>query len=182
MFARTERLTLRHGWIEDAPALARAIAHESVAMKLARMPWPYALGDAEDWLARPRRADEPSLLIFRHKDGACALVGGIGIDMGGEHGPELGYWITPAAWGRGYATEAGRAVLRIARDTLRLRRVVSGHFVDNPASGRVLTKLGFRPTGRVEQRACVARRTRVPCATYELELAEEGSAGARMAA
>jgi RimJ/RimL family protein N-acetyltransferase len=181
VFARTERLTLRHGWIEDAPALARAIAYESVAMKLARMPWPYGLADAEAWLTRSRAVDDPSLLIFRHKEGSCALVGGIGIDMGGERGPELGYWITPAAWGRGYATEAGRAVLAIARETLGLRRIVSGHFVDNPASGRVLTKLGFRATGHVEQRRCVARRTRVPCATYELAL--DAAAGRpRMAA
>ena len=181
MFARTERLTLRHGWIEDAPALAHAIAHESVAMKLARLPWPYALKDAAAWLSAPRGVDDPSLLIFRHKDGEVALVGGIAIDMGGEHGPELGYWITPAAWGRGYATEAGRAVLAIARETLGLRRIVSGHFVDNPASGRVLTKLGFRATGHVEQRHCAARRTRVPCATYELEL--DAAAGRpRMAA
>jgi RimJ/RimL family protein N-acetyltransferase len=173
MFARTERLTLRHGWIEDAPALARAIAHESVAMKLARLPWPYTLKDAEAWLSPPRGVGDPNLLIFRHKDGATALVGGIGLDMAGEHGPELGYWITPAAWGRGYASEAGRAVLEIARQTLGLRRIVSGHFVDNPASGRVLAKLGFRATGHVEQRHCVARRTRVPCATYELELGAE---------
>ena len=182
MFARTERLTLRHGWIEDAPALARAIAHESVAMKLARLPWPYGPKDAEDWLSRPHDVHEPNLLIFRHKDGGCALVGGIGIDLAGEHGPELGYWITPAAWGRGYATEAGRAVLDIARDTLKLPRLLSGHFVDNPASGRVLTKLGFRATGQVEQRHCVARRTRVPCATYELDLANIATAAARIAA
>lgn len=173
MFARTERLTLRHGWIEDSPALTRAIAHESVAMKLARLPWPYGLTDAEAWLSQPRAVGDPSLLIFRHQDGATALVGGVGLDMAGEHGPELGYWITPAAWGRGYATEAGHAVLAIARETLGLRRIVSGHFVDNPASGRVLAKLGFRPTGHVEQRHCLARRTRVPCATYALEVGAE---------
>ena len=47
MFARTKRLTLRPGWPEDAPALSQAIGHECVATRLARVPWPYALGDAQ---------------------------------------------------------------------------------------------------------------------------------------
>ena len=54
MFARTKRLTLRPGWPEDAPALSQAIGHESVATRLARVPWPYALGDAQSFLAQPR--------------------------------------------------------------------------------------------------------------------------------
>jgi len=58
----------------------------------------------------------------------------------------------------------------MARDTLRLRELVSGHFVDNPASGRVLRKLGFVPTGVVESRHCLARGITLPCATFSLEL------------
>ena len=54
MFARTKRLTLRPGWPEDARALAQAIGHEAVATKLARVPWPYALGDAEAMARRSR--------------------------------------------------------------------------------------------------------------------------------
>ena len=46
MFARTERLTLRPAWAEDAPALAAAIGHEEVARMLARVPYPYTLADA----------------------------------------------------------------------------------------------------------------------------------------
>src|SRR3546814_3093880 len=63
MFARTKRLTLRPGWPEDAPALSRAIGHETVVAKLARAPWPYALEDAETFLALPRGAAQPSFLI-----------------------------------------------------------------------------------------------------------------------
>src|SRR4029453_3588759 len=54
MFARTERLLLRPGWAEDAPALARAIADEQVVRNLATAPWPFALEDAEAFLAAPR--------------------------------------------------------------------------------------------------------------------------------
>lgn len=182
MFARTQRLMLRPGWREDAPALAQAIAHEAVVTKLGRAPWPYGLRDAETFLGTDGGRIDPRFLIFRHDGEAVALIGGIGIDMAAQDGPELGYWLTPGAWGQGYATEAGRAVVAIARDTLRLPRLAAGHWIDNPASGRVLAKLGFVPTGHTEQRPCRARRTRVPCATYTLDLSAADTAGDRLAA
>jgi RimJ/RimL family protein N-acetyltransferase len=172
MFARTKRLTLRPGWPEDAAALSRAIGHEAVVMMLAQVPWPYARGDAEAFLARPRRTDEVFMLILSHEADYPRIVGGIGLQPEAGGGHELGYWLTPDAWGRGYATEAGRAMVGIARHALGLRRLVSGHFTDNPASGRVLRKLGFRPTGHTEARPCAARGARVPCALFELDLAE----------
>ncbi len=172
MFARTKRLTLRPGWPEDAPALARAIGHEDVVTRLARAPWPYALGDAEAFLAQPRAGHEPRFLIESMESGAPRLVGGIGIQPGsGAH--ELGYWLTPDAWGRGYATEAGEAVIAIARHALGLRRLEAFHFIDNPASGRVLAKLGFRATGRIESRPSRGRGGEAPSALYELDLDED---------
>ena len=148
MFARTPRLTLRPGWPEDAAALTQAIAHESVAMNLSRLPWPYAEDDARAWLAIPRRPTDVTLLILAHDGPAPRLIGAISLDCADGGAPELGYWLTPAAWGRGYATEAGRAVLHMARHALGLRRLRARHFVDNPASARVLGKLGFREMGR----------------------------------
>jgi RimJ/RimL family protein N-acetyltransferase len=167
MFARTPRLTLRPGWPEDAPALARAIAHEQVAFKLARLPWPYTEAHARAWLEADHGDGDVPLLIFAHDRGeAPELIGGVGLHPVGND-TEIGYWLTPSAWGRGYATEAGRAVVDMARHALGRRRLVSGHFVDNPASGRVLRKLGFAPTG-VEKRQCLARGEVVDCATFEL--------------
>ncbi|CAN5353824.1 GNAT family N-acetyltransferase [soil metagenome] len=148
MFARTPRLTLRPGWPEDAAALAQAIAHESVATNLSRLPWPYAESDARDWLAIPRKPTDVALLIHTRDTPAPRLIGGIALDRDEAGAPELGYWLTPAAWGRGYATEAGHAVLHMARHALGLKRLHARHFVDNPASGRVLGKLGFHETGR----------------------------------
>jgi RimJ/RimL family protein N-acetyltransferase len=176
MFARTRRLTLRPGWPEDAREVARAVGHETVARMLAKVPWPYRLRDAELFLSRERGADEVSFLIFAHEGRHPRIVGGIGLAPDAE-GHELGYWLTPSAWGRGYATEAGQAVVAIARHALRLKRLHAGHFVDNPASGRVLHKLGFRPTGRVSGRASLARDAIVPCRLFELDLAEEAEAG-----
>ena len=170
MFARTERLTLRPGWIEDAPELARAIGHWQVVSKLAVVPWPYTLGDAEAFLAMPADRDRPRLLICAHDGGAVRIIGLIAIGRDDRGDDELGYWLTPDAWGRGYATEAGRAMIRMARESLRLKRLVSGHFIDNPNSGKVLRKLGFRATGRIVPRHSRALGHDTPCATFELDL------------
>lgn len=146
MFAVTKRLLLRPGWAEDAPALTAAIGHEAVVRNLARAPWPYRLEDAAGFLALPRGPHQPRFLICERL-GEPLLIGGAELMQSGDVW-ELGYWLTPRAWGCGYATEAAHAVLDIARHTLGLRRVAARHYVDNPASGRVLAKLGFRPIGR----------------------------------
>jgi len=185
MFARTQRLTLRPGWPEDAAALTRAVAHPEVVRMLAQVPWPYGIEHAEAFLARPRRVTDVALLILAHEDRrGPRLIGSIGIHPDPEEpdGHELGYWLAPDAWGRGYATEAGRAVVEIARHALGLKRLGSGHFVDNPASGRVLRKLGFRPTGRTAARYSAGRDAEVPCALFALDLAEADSAPCAMAA
>src|SRR3546814_11031633 len=76
---------------------------------------------------------------------------------------ELGYWVARSYWGLGYATEAGRHMLDLAR-TLGIPRLTAAHFVDNPASGAVLRKLGFRPTARRIQPARLGRGTPAPTA------------------
>ena len=172
MFVRTERLLLRPGWIEDAPALYRAICDERIVRNLANAPWPYRREDAESFLMRERSAAEPSMLIFLSTGGAPELIGGIGFARRPEGATEFGYWLNAGHWGRGYATEAGRAVLAAARDSLRLRRVEAGHFLDNPASGRVLEKLGFRPTGAIVPRWSAGRGEIAATRELVLDLAD----------
>ena len=172
MFARTERLLLRPGWTEDAPALFRAIADERIGRNLATAPWPYRLSDAEAFLMRDRPADNAACLIFLRGEGALCLVGGIGFARTPEHDIEFGYWIARPYWGQGIATEAGAALLAYARDSLRLPRLVAGHFTDNPASGRVLRKLGFRPTGVTRGRYSAGRNGIAPVTEFVLDLAE----------
>jgi len=171
MFARTERLLLRPGWGEDAPALFRAIADEGIARNLATAPWPYDIADAEAFLARERRPHEPASLIFLRTGGEPRLIGGIGFGGHGDGPAEFGYWIARPYWGLGFATEAGRAVIAHARDSLRLPRLVAGHFLDNPASGRVLRKLGFAATGVTRLRFSAGRNAEAPCREFVLDLA-----------
>ncbi|MBS0504796.1 MAG: GNAT family N-acetyltransferase [Proteobacteria bacterium] len=164
MFVRTPRLLLRQGWIEDAPQLARTI-EEAIARNTTRMPWPYPLAAAENWLSRDQHAHAPTCLVFARTAGNPRLIGGVGLHPD-KHGHELGYWIARPYWGLGFATEAAGALLRAARESLRIDRIHAGHFADNPASGRVLRKLGFRPTGRTERRFSAARGHDVACLLY----------------
>ena len=183
MFARTERLLLRPGWAEDAPALAKAIADEGIVRNLAKVPWPYGLADAEEFLVRDPHPSEPAMLVFLRGSGVPELIGGIGFGRAPKGELEFGYWVARPHWGRGYATEAGRAVIAAARDSLRIRRLSAGHFLDNPASGRVLQKLGFRPTGQIVPRFSLGRGEAVPSRLFELDLGEEEvTQPARMAA
>lgn len=175
MFARTDRLLLRPGWLEDAPALFRGISDEAIVRNLASAPWPYTLSDAESFLRTDRAAGEPCFLIFLRTEGAPLLVGTVGFGRRPTGETEFGYWIARAHWGRGYATEAGRAALDLARDSLRLKKVNAGHFLDNPASGRVLEKLGFRPVG-LAQRYSAGRGELAPCRLFECDLGEDQAA------
>ena len=127
------------------------------------------------FLAGPRDPVLPSLLILERTAGAPQLVGSCGLGRRPSGAVELGYWIARPYWGLGYATEAAEAVVGIARDALRLKALSAGHFVDNPASGRVLEKIGFRPTGEVGRRYSAARRTSAYCRLFECDLAGESA-------
>lgn len=166
MFARTERLLLRPGWQEDAPALARAIGEEAVVRNLATAPWPYSENEAREFLSTPFDPAQPRFLVFARTGGAPRLVGGCGIKPDEDGRPELGYWIARSYWGLGFATEAGRQLVHIAR-AMNLPKLTAGHFLDNPASGAVLRKLGFKPTGRVAQRYSLARGGEAAVALFE---------------
>ena len=169
MFARTPRLLLRPGWAEDAPALAAAIGDEMIVRNLATAPWPYSLRDAEAFLAQPRDPALPSLLVFERTGDEPRLVGSCGLGRRPSGAVEMGYWVARPYWGRGFATEACRALIDIAR-TLGLERLEGSHFLDNPASGRVLEKLGFQPVGITMPRLSCARGADVPARLMRLQL------------
>jgi RimJ/RimL family protein N-acetyltransferase len=171
MFARTPRLLLRPGFPEDAPALAAAIADEAIVRNLAVVPWPYGLRDAEAFLASPRDPVLPSFLVFQRTESAPQLIGSCGLHRRASGAVEMGYWIARTFWGRGFATEACEALIGIAH-ALRLRQLEASHFIDNPASARVLDKLGFESTGLIAPRMSCARGTDVPARLMRLRLGE----------
>lgn len=169
MFHRTARLFLRPAWPEDWEAVLGGIAEEGIVRNLARAPWPYGPEEARTFAAMPQNPCRPHFLVVHADSGQ--VVGSAG--LGDHHGEaELGYWLARPFWGRGFATEAAAGVIEIAR-LLGHQRVHAGHFVDNPASGRVLRKLGFVPTGLTRPRMSCARGCEVPAHEYILNLEAE---------
>lgn len=171
MFMRSERLFLRPGWPEDWEELLGRVADEAVVKNLAKAPWPYTADDARWFASQPQDQRLPHFFITLPTSAEPArLIGCIGLAQDRD-AVELGYWLGREHWGKGYASEAARAVINVAR-ALGHKRLVAGHFIDNPASGRVLRKAGFRPTGQIHQRFSLARGTEVASIEHELDLAE----------
>ena len=179
MFHVTERLLLRPAWPEDADALFGGIADEGVVRNLARAPWPYLPEHAREFVMREQEERLPNFLMTLPGEDGSRIIGSIGFGKT-DTGVEIGYWIARPYWGKGYATEAGRGLIEIAR-LLGYDRLEAGHFLDNPASGKVLRKLGFRPTGKVAKRHSCARGEKVDCALFALDL-KEGNVAPPMAA
>jgi RimJ/RimL family protein N-acetyltransferase len=81
-----------------------------------------------------------------------SLIGAVGLVLNGAHNSaELGYWIGLPYWNNGYATEAARAVLRYGFQTLGLNRIQARYMTKNPASGRVMEKIGMIREGVLRQ-------------------------------
>ena len=168
MFYRSERLFLRPAWPEDWNAIHAAIDDEGIVRNLARAPWPYTEGDARWFAGQPQGGRLPHFLITRPDAEGSTLIGSIGLsEIEGE--TNIGYWIARSHWGQGYATEAGRAMLALARG-LGHKRLVGRHFLDNPVSGLVLRRLGFRPTGERGAIFSAGRGQTCPSVRLEIEL------------
>jgi RimJ/RimL family protein N-acetyltransferase len=140
---KTEQLVLRAPCRNDIPAIVHFAGDRRVAENAARIPHPYSAGDAEQFIASINREDGSATFAVV-LDGV--LIGICGIDLR-QDGAELGYWLGASYWGRGYATEAVRAVIDYAFGELGHEVLQSGARVSNPASRRVLEKCGFQWTG-----------------------------------
>jgi ribosomal-protein-alanine N-acetyltransferase len=147
---QTERLILRPFEVTDAPDVQRLAGAREVAATTALIPHPYPDGAAEEWIGGHAAAFEQSKSVtfaIVEKE-SKALCGAIGLELAlSHHRAEIGYWIAPERWGRGYCTEAARAVLQYGFETLVLHRINSCHFGSNPASGRVMQKIGMNHEG-----------------------------------
>ena len=156
----TERLSLRPLHLADAPRVAELTSDAAVARNVGMIPVPHPAICAEGWIAILKaraslRADHVYAVTAPDED----LIGCVGARARGDGIFEIGYWFGRAYWGRGYASEAAGAVAAGARA---LGALVAGHYEDNPASGRVLEKIGFAYTGEVQQRFSLARKEKVP--------------------
>lgn len=153
---KTERLVLRPLVLADAPLIQILAGDKDVASTTRLLPHPYPDGLAEKWIAslpaRYQRGDGVSFAITLREG---ALIGSIGLILSlADHHAEMGYWIGKPYWNSGYCTEAAAAVLQFAFDTLDLERVFAKYMGKNPASGRVMAKLGMTQEGILRHHRC----------------------------
>jgi [ribosomal protein S5]-alanine N-acetyltransferase len=142
----TTRLILRPYREADIPELVPLIGAREVAATTLRIPHPYTEENARAFLGLTQEPGKIWLAATLRRDGR--QIGGIGLRVDDQHQhAELGYWIGVPYWGNGYATEGAREILRYGFEDLGLHRIFASHFEHNPASGRILVKLGMRYEG-----------------------------------
>jgi RimJ/RimL family protein N-acetyltransferase len=141
----TERLTLRRPRLEDAGALATLANDRRIAENTLRLPHPYALADAQAFITTANAGDDETVFLITARAGV--VLGACGIATLDGETPEIGYWLGVPFWGKGYATEAARALIDHAFGDLGYEVLQGGARVSNPASRRVLVKCGFQWTG-----------------------------------
>lgn len=139
----TRRLTLRQVALPDAEDIAQLLSNWNVARMLGPAPFPCSGQDAERWISG-LAAKSAGLVYTIHRE---RLIGIVSLqDVGQE--PIFEYWLGEPWHGRGYMTEAARALLTHAFAARGHGAVESWVFTDNPSSLRVQQKLGFVVTGR----------------------------------
>ena len=150
----TKRLILRPFMLKDAAEVQRLAGDRAIAAVTQAIPHPYEDGMAEDWIkTHPKSfAEEKGVVFAITFPESNTLCGAIGLVIKQEHNhAELGYWIGKPFWGNGYCTEAALVVIKYGFESLGLYRIYSSHFGSNPASGRVMQKIGMRYEGCLRQ-------------------------------
>ncbi len=151
---RTRRLLLRSFMSGDAPIVAQLCNEPDIAATTLNIPHPYTVSMASEWIKGQREREESMIewvwAITRPQHEG--VVGAVGLVFTLRHARgELGYWIGKPFWNQGYCTEAARAVLSTAFEELEMNRVHASHFERNPASGRVMEKIGMHKEGVLRQ-------------------------------
>lgn len=150
----TGRLLLRPFDLADALTVQKLAGDKAIASMTLNIPHPYEDGMAEEWIGTHRKefveGKSVTFAITLREDET--LIGAVGMSINQEHErAEMGYWIGKPYWGNGYCTEAAREFLKYAFAETKLARIQATHFVQNPASGRVMTKIGMAYEGCLRQ-------------------------------
>jgi RimJ/RimL family protein N-acetyltransferase len=158
---KAKRVKLRQVRMSDATRVARFCGDPAVGRNLAMTPLPYLETAAEGWIMtlaarKPLGRD----FVYAVELPGEGLIGCIGAHRKRADGFEVGYWFGRPYWGQGFATESLLTLVASARG---LGDLEAGHFIDNPASGRVLAKGGFAYTGETAPLFSMARGESVAC-------------------
>jgi [ribosomal protein S5]-alanine N-acetyltransferase len=145
----TKRLTLRPTSEADTNRACEIRTDWNVTRMLSKASFPPDRNETHRWFADHEREWFERQAFRFAVDLAGRMIGLVDIEAVNEVEGYLGYWLETSAWGHGYALEAARAVVKFAFLEVGLSRLRAGHAIDNPASGRLLAKLGFNPVDTV---------------------------------
>ncbi|WP_404460525.1 GNAT family N-acetyltransferase [Sutcliffiella horikoshii] len=154
-FLETERLLLRRLELGDANRVEELASDYELAKTTLNVPHPYPAGSAADFIRSMWTAEGKGLVAFAVVEKESeSLIGIINIKqtLSFKRG-ELGYWIGLPFWGKGYGTEAARAMVEFGFKKLGLNKVFAGAFADNPGSWRIMEKVGMKYEGTWRQHA-----------------------------
>jgi len=171
---KTERLILRQLKDSDAIALSKYGSDFDIARMTGSFPHPFPLLSAEFKIMHLRSMQRrglayPYVITLKGQDELIGIVDLFRKTI--EDSFEIGYWVARPFWGQGYAAEAGEVVLREADLHLDTSTIRAGVFTDNPASFRVLEKLGFEPTGERDMYFSTARMEKAESVLMERSVA-----------
>ncbi len=150
----TNRLRLRPFTINDAGQIQEMASDSEIAATTLHLPHPYPEGMAAKWIGTHQQHLKEGTAVFFAIEikRESRVIGTVKLMLETEHERgKLGYWIGKPYWGKGYATEAAEAVLRYGFDELKLNRIYANCFGGNPASGKILRKIGMVAEGCLAQ-------------------------------
>lgn len=140
----TERLALRRPTLADVKAMAYLANDRRIAENTRRLPHPYLQDHAVEFVRAIATERRETVFLIEHTH---SPIGMVGIDWREQSGPELGYWLGVEYWGRGFGTEAARAVIDFFFEEFDAEHLISGARVANPSSRNILEKCGFQWSG-----------------------------------
>jgi len=165
----TERLILRTFGLSDARDVQRLAGNINVAKMTLNVPHPYENDMAEEWINSHKEKTDSGIQITYAIESLQlgVLIGAISLTHIEAKQANLGYWVGEQYWGKGYCTEAGKALIDHAFDELLLNRVYALHLTSNPASGRVMQKIGMTHYATEERQDRLGRPASMEL--YEIE-------------
>lgn len=150
----TERLILRRLSLEDSEQVEELAGDFDVAKTTLTIPHPYPKGSAEEFISSINKAQEDGKIVIyaMTKKDDTSLIGIINLSIQKSYDrAELGYWVGKPFWGKGYGTEAAKALIQYGFEELNLNKIFAASFTKNPGSWRIMEKVGLKHEGVLRQ-------------------------------
>lgn len=148
----TERLILSQLEENDIPSIVEFLQHRIFSDLTSNIPYPYTEDDAKFWLKMSKDAFENKTgFTFGIRNKEEQLIGAIGLHDRDDDKAELGYWIGIPYWNKGYVTEAAKAIVNFGFEELELNKIYATHLIHNPASGKIMEKIGMEKEALLKQ-------------------------------